>query len=299
MRYTLAVNEEYLGTLVLTTDDDTYKVQAFGKTAVNDGNWHHVVGMRNAEKLRVYVDGALDGSSSLPAGYDLSGVSQHNAYIGAITDHRDNSLFKYFVGLIDEVCIFGGAIDANGVRSLYAGEDPMTVAKTAIIARVAPRLPPRQAVGVAGEGIEGDWQVVSSQAIIEVRKKPDGTLAATIVAQSSDVTAPTISLDEVTFENRTFRFKMISNQADFEGTMKDDGSSIEGQFRQQGQTRAVTLTRINSAPPPTEAAPAAQDQLQAQTRGTSGMATALILVLVLAGVVAAVVLFLVRSSIRR
>ena len=81
IRYALAVNEEYLGTIVLTTDNDTQKVQAIGKTAVNNGNWHHVVGMRNTDQLRVYVDGSLDGTSPLPAGYDLSGVSQHNAYI--------------------------------------------------------------------------------------------------------------------------------------------------------------------------------------------------------------------------
>ena len=79
--------------------------------------------------------------------------------------------------------------------------------------------------------------------------------------------------------------------------MKENGSSIEGQFRQQGQARGVTFRRIKSVP--SEAAPVPQDQLQAQTHGTSRVATAVILVLVLAGVVAAVVLFLVRSSIRR
>jgi len=299
IRYALAVNEEYLGTLVVTTDNDTYKVQAFGKTAVNNGNWHHVVGMRNADQLRVYVDGALDADASLPAGYDLSGVSQHNAYIGAITDHRDNSLFKYFVGLIDEVCIFGGAIDANGVRSLYAGEDPVKVAQKAIVARAEPQPQPRLVTGaVARGGIEGDWQLVSSQAIVEIRRKPDGTLTATIVAQSPDVAAPTIPLDKVTFENGKLRFEMMSNQGVFEGTMKEDGLTIEGQFQQEGQqTRAVVLRRIEAAP--SEAAPASPEQLQVQTSGTSRIATALILVLVLAGVVAAVVFFLVRSSIRR
>ncbi|HUT47518.1 MAG TPA: LamG domain-containing protein, partial [Sedimentisphaerales bacterium] len=99
IRYALAVNEEYLGTAVLTTDTDTYKVQAIGKTAVNDGTWHHVVGTRSEGQLRVYVDGVLDGGNYLSAEYDLSGASQHNAYIGVITDNRDGSLYKYFVGL--------------------------------------------------------------------------------------------------------------------------------------------------------------------------------------------------------
>jgi hypothetical protein len=301
IRYALAVNEEYLGTIVLTTDNDMYKVQAFGKTAVNNGNWHHVIGTRNADRLRVYVDGTLDGDASLPSGYDLSGVSQHNAYIGAITDHRDNSLFKYFVGLIDEVCIFGGAIDANGVRSLYAGGDPAKVAQKAILARAAPQPPPPPVTGAVARGsIEGDWEIVSSQvgqkAVIPIRRNSDGALTATIVFESTDVAAPTIPLDEVTFENDKLHFKGGSPRGVFEGTMKEDGLTIEGQFQQQGQTMALALRRVVAAV--SEPAPASAEQLQGQTSGTSRIATALILVLVLAGVVAAVVFFLVRSSIR-
>jgi hypothetical protein len=299
IRYTLAVNEEYLGTLVLTTDDDTSKLQAFGKTTVNDGKWHHVVGMRNADQIRVYVDGALDGDNSLPAGYDLFGVSQHNAYIGAITDHRDSSLFKYFIGVIDEVCIFGGAVNADGIRSLYAGENPMKVGRTAIVARsTQAQPPPRQVTGAVASGsIEGNWRVSTNPVIIQIQRKPDGVLTASVVAENPDVASPVILLDEVTFENGRLQFKIASQQAVFEGTMKEDGLTIEGQFRGQGQTQNVILKRVVAAA--TEAAPAAQDQIQAQARGTSRITTALILVLVLAGVVAAVVFFLVRSSISR
>jgi len=131
IRYTLAVNEGQSGMITLTTDDDLSKVQAISTTAVNDGSWHHVVGMRNGERLHVYVDGVLDGTYTLPAGYSLSGASQQNAYVGVITDNRDSSLIKYFVGLIDEVCVFACALDANSVSALYSGRDPMTIAKEA------------------------------------------------------------------------------------------------------------------------------------------------------------------------
>lgn len=198
IRYALAVNEEYLGTVVLTTDNDTHKEQVIGKTTVNDGTWHHVVGNRSEGQLRVYVDGVLDGGSYLPAEYDLSGASQHNAYIGVITDHRDNSLFKYFVGLIDEVCVIRGSIDADGIRALYSGEDPAAVAKTAVITR---------------------------------------------------------------------------------------------------PTRAAAAEQVDTAP--SEAVPVAQEQLPDQISGKGNIATALILILVLAGIVAAIVFFLVKSSIRR
>ncbi|OHB63343.1 MAG: hypothetical protein A2168_02495 [Planctomycetes bacterium RBG_13_50_24] len=305
IRYALCLNEVQLGMMTLTTDDNiNNKVQTTGSTRVNDGAWHHIVGMRNAGQLRVYVDGALDGGSYLPDGYDLSGASQHNAYIGVVTDHRDSSLYKYFVGLIDEVCITRGAIDADGVRALYSGENPVAVAKTAVItppAVAGSQARPQQLApaGVPG-GIEGDWRIVSDQVsqhvIIKIRKNTDGTLAATIVTESPDETLPTIPLDEVTFENGTLRFKRMSDQGDFEGTMKEDGSTIEGQFSQQGKTMPLVLKRVVAAP--SEAAPVMQEQLHERTSGTSSITTALILFLALACVVAGIVFFLVKSSIR-
>ena len=137
IRYTLTVNEMQSGMITLTTDDDLSKIQATSGTAVNDGAWHHVLGMRCGNQLRVYVDGILSGTETLPTEYSLSGASQQNAFVGAITDNRDSSLFKYFVGQIDEVSVFACALDADGVRALYSGRNPMTVAKEATTASPA------------------------------------------------------------------------------------------------------------------------------------------------------------------
>jgi hypothetical protein len=118
IRYTLALNESQSGRMTLTTDDNADKVQTTATTAVNDDAWHHVVGMRSEEELRVYVDGALEATNTVPAGYDLSGTSQHKAYIGAITDNRDTSLSKYFEGLIDDVRIYDYALSDTDLTSL-------------------------------------------------------------------------------------------------------------------------------------------------------------------------------------
>jgi hypothetical protein len=301
IRYALAVNEGQLGSITLTTDNDTHKAQAIGKTAVNDGAWHHVVGMRNAEQLRLYVDGVLDGGNYLPSQYDLSGTSGQNAYIGVITDNDDGSLYKYFIGAVDEVCIISAAIDANGVKALCSGEDPSKVAKTAVIA-TAGETPPRRSVVAPspGGGIEGDWRIVSNQvnppAMIQIRKEPDGTFSATIVPQNPDEASPTIPLDQVTFENGTLRFEVISDQSVFTGTMKEDGLTIEGRFEGQERSLALVLKRV--APAPTEIASTAQEQLRDSIEGKSNVAVALILILALAGVVGAIVFFLVKSSIR-
>jgi len=160
IRYTLTVNETQSGMITLTTDDDLNKIQVTGSTAVNDGTWHHVLGTRYGKELRVYVDGALSGTEALPAGYDLSGASKQNAYVGVITDNRDGSLFKYFVGLIDEVCVFACALDANSVRALYSGTDPMKVAD-----RATP-VGPEQTIAAEGAPLPGKGNINMATALI-------------------------------------------------------------------------------------------------------------------------------------
>jgi hypothetical protein len=118
IRYTLGIGEVTSGLITLTTDDNVTKAQATGNTVVNDDLWHHVAGIRKGTQLLVYVDGALDGTGTVPAGYDLSGTTQHNAYIGTITDNRDGTLFKYYIGSIDDVQIYDYAISDSDILSV-------------------------------------------------------------------------------------------------------------------------------------------------------------------------------------
>jgi len=125
IRFTLAVSESQEGSITLTTDDDSTKVQATSSATVNDGVWHHVVGMRDGTTLNVYIDGILDGTNSVPAGYNLSGTSQHDAYIGTITDHTNNSLRKYFRdGAIDDVRIYSRALTQAEIEQVMIGIPP-------------------------------------------------------------------------------------------------------------------------------------------------------------------------------
>jgi hypothetical protein len=118
IRYTLCVAELTDGLVTLTTDDNTTKLQASGTTKVNDGEWHLVIGMREGTTLRVWTDGNPEGQVAAAATYNLSGTSQHNAYIGAITDHRDSVLRKTYKGLIDEVRVYNHALSAEEVKGL-------------------------------------------------------------------------------------------------------------------------------------------------------------------------------------
>jgi alpha-glucosidase (family GH31 glycosyl hydrolase) len=121
IRYTLCVGEHDKSVpdaIGLTVDDDDNKIQPKGETKVRDGRWHHVVGMRDGTALRVYVDGVLDGTKTIPAGYDLSGTSQHNACIGAIWHHEDDIPHKYFAGLIDDILIYNRALTQKEIQGM-------------------------------------------------------------------------------------------------------------------------------------------------------------------------------------
>jgi len=125
IRYMLSVGETTDHMLVLTVDDNATKVQNTSSVVVDDGQWHHVVGTRDASGLHVYVDGFEDGSAvSLSSSYDLSGTSQANAYIGAGWNFETSVVQKFLTGMIDEVRVYNYALSSAEVRSLTGATLP-------------------------------------------------------------------------------------------------------------------------------------------------------------------------------
>ncbi len=105
---------------------------------LNDGIWHHVVAMRrDGTDLRVYVDGVEDmgvtnhGEATIAADDDLSGITQHNAHIGANYHHGNNEVQKFFRGLIDDVALWNRAITEEEIAYLYNSGDGNPVAASA------------------------------------------------------------------------------------------------------------------------------------------------------------------------
>ncbi|NQU24978.1 MAG: PEP-CTERM sorting domain-containing protein [Candidatus Nealsonbacteria bacterium] len=96
----------------------TYNKEQFTHDSdVGDGDWHHVVGQRDGTKLRMYVDG-VEESIDIDADYNMIGIEQSNAFLGAITNHGDDTLYKFFRGEIDEVRVYNSAISATQVNEL-------------------------------------------------------------------------------------------------------------------------------------------------------------------------------------
>jgi hypothetical protein len=96
--------------------------QVIGSDVINDGEWHHVVGVRDRGDgvSRLYLDGSLDGESP-DTNADVVIPSQYELNIGRrgnITSQR------YFDGLIDQIRVYGEALTASEVQALYQSERP-------------------------------------------------------------------------------------------------------------------------------------------------------------------------------
>ena len=112
-RYALIMNETREGVVSLVCDDNRTKVLADATSITNDDEWHIVVGQREGRAIRIFTDGSREAASILPAGYDLSGTVQHNAYLGVITNNGDGSLYKTYEGLIDDVHLYNRALSVG------------------------------------------------------------------------------------------------------------------------------------------------------------------------------------------
>jgi Concanavalin A-like lectin/glucanases superfamily/Immunoglobulin I-set domain/Immunoglobulin domain len=85
---------------------------AVGGTGVNDGNWHFFAGVADGTNNYVYVDGALDGESSMTFN---TGDPDHTMIIGGVGDYFG----RFFYGSVSQVAIYTNALTAAQIATLY------------------------------------------------------------------------------------------------------------------------------------------------------------------------------------
>jgi hypothetical protein len=87
-----------------------------GTVNINDGQWHHVVGVYNSDATSFYVDGLLDtngqASGTLATGNEPLTIGESVAYPGRVWN-----------GSICEVAIFNRALTSNQVQQAYASAE--------------------------------------------------------------------------------------------------------------------------------------------------------------------------------
>lgn len=103
----------------------------FGSTArIDDGEWHHVVGVFDNGNMLIYIDGQLDGS--IAASGSLIGNASQTRYgfvgIGseAATELGTTGPNNYFNGDMDEFMIFEYALTAQQILDIKNETDPIT-----------------------------------------------------------------------------------------------------------------------------------------------------------------------------
>lgn len=85
----------------------------YSSSAINDGSWHHVVGVRDrsANTIELFIDGVSQGTVSTSGDPVKNGSTP--AYIGSLAG--DN-----WIGSIDEVAYWSRALTSTEVEELYA-----------------------------------------------------------------------------------------------------------------------------------------------------------------------------------
>ena len=109
-------------TLVLAHWGGTYDFTAIPSgVSSTDYGWHHYVAVRNGTSFKVYVDG-VEKWSTTKSGSGLDFPTLRKLYIGSFFNTNDS---RYFDGDIDDVYVFGHALDADAIQDLYARAKPM------------------------------------------------------------------------------------------------------------------------------------------------------------------------------
>jgi len=93
-----------------------------GNVDINDGQWHHIVGVGDANAVSLYVDGVLDNIKRTPG---TMTPDDEPVCIGENSEQPARG--RFWNGWIDDVCVFNCALDANDVKALYAGHEPTSL----------------------------------------------------------------------------------------------------------------------------------------------------------------------------
>jgi hypothetical protein len=108
------------------------------------------------------------------------------------------------------------------------------------------------AVPAAADTVEGTWTGTidtpegSLSLVFNIASGPDGSLIATLDVPDHGATG--IPADEVLFRNSKLRLEVNAIMGVLDGRMAMDGSTIEGRWKQAGQSRPVTLQRLGGIP---------------------------------------------------
>ncbi len=93
---------------------DQWNNGGLSNTAMNDGRWHHYVGVYNGATTKLYVDGILQTTTGATTG------NIPNTGDGLTIGGASTNCGQPFAGSVDEVRLYNRALGGNDVTKLYA-----------------------------------------------------------------------------------------------------------------------------------------------------------------------------------
>lgn len=101
------------GLLKFAVDDNAVKSEANFAANCFDGQWHHLVAVREGAALKIYVDGILMAEAQNRTGAIAD--ADEDLVIGNVNVSFNN----FYAGLLDDLSIYRGAMSANRVAERY------------------------------------------------------------------------------------------------------------------------------------------------------------------------------------
>jgi hypothetical protein len=96
-------------------DNAAHSVSVAGATTLSTGVWYHVAAVfARSGNVVVYVNGVQDGSASMSAVLTVDNAEY--SYVGYRA--QSGSVWSYFSGRMDDVCIIASALSSNVVRAI-------------------------------------------------------------------------------------------------------------------------------------------------------------------------------------
>ena len=95
-------------------NDGAYKHSGNTITDIDDGNWHHLVGVYDGSHLRIYVDGIEENSNNI----GVTTVTSNTEHF-VLGRRSVASATQHFDGLIGEIAIYNRALSALEIKGHY------------------------------------------------------------------------------------------------------------------------------------------------------------------------------------
>lgn len=184
--------------------------------ALNDGQWHHVVGTQGPTGMRLYVDGALQG---------LNATTGSGTYVGTWHVGGDNlsgypstansQVGRYFDGQLDETAVYYQALSAQQVQNHFS-------VGTGFVDTVAPSAPQGVAASFDGANVDVSWNASTDNIGVAGYRVYRGTAAGfTPAADSLRGTVSGTTYEDVAPAPGTYYYKVIA----FDGAGNASGAS--------------------------------------------------------------------------